>query len=128
MGLWSGHQRSYELAEITRGMLVQLVRKTNLLNTPVDVKHLYANMPGTVHERWQWWITLESRKRLGIGVFIIDSLFPVFLDTPSYLSRSEMLNTALPCDENLWRAQTAEEWASLLNGELLPPPKYYTRG
>jgi hypothetical protein len=124
----SGHQRSFELAEISRGMLIQLCRKMKLLDSPVHAQHLYSNLPSNLHERWRFWISMERSKRLGIAIFLFDSMFPSFMDAPSQLSQGEMLSTGLPCDDHYWNAPTAEEWVGRLDGKSLPSSNFFVTG
>jgi hypothetical protein len=118
----------FELAELSRGRLVQLCRKMQLLHSPVHAQQLYSSLPSNPSELWQVWIDMESRKRLGLAIFMVDSLFPSFLDTPSYLPQGEMLSKALPCDERFWTASSPEEWTRLVGHTVLPPSTFFVSG
>jgi len=127
-GLTIGHQRSFELADLSRGRLIELCRKLHLLQSPVNAQQLYSSLPSNPTELWHVWIDMEMRKRLGLGIFLVDSMFPSFLDMPSQLSQGEMLSTALPCDDRFWTASSPEEWKSLVGHAVLPPPTFFVTG
>lgn len=127
-GISNGHQQSFELVEIQRTMLIQLCRKMKLLDSPVHAQQLYSHLPSNLYERWRFWISIESRKRLGIAIYLFDSTFPANMDMPGQLSQGEMLSTSLPCDDTFWNASTPEEWSGRLGGNPLPPSNFFVAG
>lgn len=72
------------------------------------------------------WATLESRKRLGVAICLVDTIFPAVLDIPAYHSHGEMLKMALPCDEVYFAASTAKAWTNLLGSSSSPPCPFFT--
>jgi hypothetical protein len=142
-GLWSGHQRSFELAELSRGMLInvsaspcgveldltlQLCRRTRLLESTDDNGPVFPTSAESISSRWQTWVAAESRKRLGLAIFLFDALFPAFLDMPSYLSQGEMIHTVLPCDDRFWNAPNYQVWQAQLGVAPIPPAPYFVLG
>lgn len=80
----------------------------------------------SVQERWRIWTMSESKKRLGLSIFLLDSLFPALLDIPSYSSQGEMLATVLPCEDKFWHARSAQEWQGMLGVAPIPPSPYFS--
>ncbi|KAL8675555.1 MAG: hypothetical protein Q9168_000067 [Polycauliona sp. 1 TL-2023] len=65
-----------------------------------------------VHNDWQNWRIIEERKRTLYAVFILSSLLVSAYNHAPALMNSE-IRLDLPCDEDLWAAETADVWASL---------------
>ncbi|KAL8994077.1 MAG: hypothetical protein Q9169_005867, partial [Polycauliona sp. 2 TL-2023] len=65
-----------------------------------------------VYTDWQNWRIMEERKRTLYAVFILSSLLVSAYNHAPALMNSE-IRLDLPCDEELWAAETADAWASL---------------
>lgn len=142
-GLFIGNKRTYELAEASRGTLInvcrshdhaygyfltrraaiQLCRRAELLNSTGSARELDATEDSPT--RWKRWISFESRKRLGIAICLLDTIFPAFLDIPAYHSHRDMMHLAMPCDDQYWTAPTAHSWASMLGLSPVPPSPFF---
>jgi hypothetical protein len=143
-GLLIGNKRTYELAEASRGTLInvslnisdkessshscyvsphQLCRRADLLGSVAT--HDNTRRGASSDERWKNWAALESRKRLGVAISLIDTIFPAVLDIPAYHSHGEMLKTALPCDEVFFTAPSAKSWTNLLGSSSSPPSPFF---
>ena len=72
----------------------------------------YASLD--VYSEWQSWRINEERKRTLYAVFILSSLLVSAYNHAPALMNSEIL-LDLPCDEELWAAETADAWAGLQN-------------
>lgn len=59
--------------------------------------------------QWLTWKTAEERKRTLFAIFILSSLLTTAYNQPPTIMNSEIL-LDLPCDEDLWSAETAQEW------------------
>lgn len=70
----------------------------------------YASFDG--YNDWQNWRINEERKRTLYSVFILSSLLVSAYNHAPALMNSE-IRLDLPCDEELWAAETADAWASL---------------
>lgn len=70
----------------------------------------YASLD--VYNDWQNWRIIEERKRTLYAVFILSSLLVSAYNHAPALMNSE-IRLDLPCDEELWAAETADAWASL---------------
>ncbi|ORY61054.1 fungal-specific transcription factor domain-domain-containing protein [Leucosporidium creatinivorum] len=116
-GLWSGNKRAFELAEIARGQLVNLCRRGRLFDRPAIGR---ADGLG-----WTAWAAVESRKRLGACIMLLDGFFPSLLHTPSYISQGELSNMVFPCDERYWQATSAQQWQAMLGMAPIPPSPFF---
>ena len=65
-----------------------------------------------VQNEWMAWKSGEERKRTLYAVFILSSLCVSAYNHAPALMNSE-IGLDLPCDENLWSADSAESWRSL---------------
>lgn len=65
--------------------------------------------PPEVQIEWHAWITAEERKRTLYAVFVLSSLLVSAYDHAPALMNSE-IRLELPCDEDLWAADSAEAW------------------
>ena len=59
--------------------------------------------------QWLQWKEVEERKRTLFAIFILSSLLTTaYNQTPTIMNSEILLD--LPCDEELWTAETAQEW------------------
>lgn len=65
----------------------------------------------SLHLQWLKWKEAEERKRTLFAIFILSSLLVVAYNQTPAITNSEIL-LALPCDEELWTADSAREWAA----------------
>ncbi|KAJ9602898.1 hypothetical protein H2200_012678 [Cladophialophora chaetospira] len=61
---------------------------------------------------WFEWKTMEERKRTLYAVFILSSMLVTAYNHPPALTNSE-IRLNLPCDEELWAAESAHVWRTL---------------
>jgi hypothetical protein len=61
---------------------------------------------------WLDWKITEERKRTLYAVFILSSMLVTAYNHPPALTNSE-IRLNLPCDEELWAAESAQAWRSL---------------
>ncbi|KAI4225180.1 MAG: hypothetical protein L6R40_008381 [Gallowayella cf. fulva] len=72
----------------------------------------YASL--NAYHDWQKWRVNEERKRTLYAVFILSSLLVSAYNLAPALMNSE-IRLDLPCDEELWAAETADAWAASEN-------------
>lgn len=65
-----------------------------------------------IYSEWQRWRIAEERKRTLYAIFILSSLLVTSYNHAPALMNSE-IRLDLPCDEELWAAETAEAWAAV---------------
>lgn len=68
--------------------------------------------PQEVHTEWHAWRIAEERKRTLYAVFVLSSLLVSAYDHAPALMNSE-IRLELPCDEDVWAADSAEAWRFL---------------
>ncbi|KAL8712136.1 MAG: hypothetical protein Q9220_003570 [cf. Caloplaca sp. 1 TL-2023] len=78
--------------------------------------HQQRYLPNDIYADWQRWKTAEERKRTLYTVFILSSLLVSAYNHAPALVNSEV-HLDLPCDEELWAAETAEAWLALKNSD-----------
>ena len=82
-------------------------------NNEADASNGYIPYPTLELEaEWVTWKLAEERKRTLYAIFILSSLLVSAYNCAPALMNSELL-VNLPCDENLWAAESAEIWCSL---------------
>lgn len=65
-----------------------------------------------IHGEWQNWRLAEERKRTLYAIFILSSLLVSAYNHAPALMNSEIV-IGLPCEEELWTAETADVWNTL---------------
>lgn len=78
----------------------------------VDWNQRQRHTSTDVYSEWQQWRTIEERKRTLYAIFILSSLLVSAYNHAPALMNSE-IQLDLPCDEELWAADTAELWATM---------------
>ncbi|KAK4539958.1 hypothetical protein LTR36_009928 [Oleoguttula mirabilis] len=69
----------------------------------------HGNHNNDLHAQWIKWKNNEERKRTLFAIFILSSLLTTaYNQTPTIMNSEIQLD--LPCDEELWFAETAQEW------------------
>ncbi|OQU95621.1 Fungal specific transcription factor domain-containing protein [Cladophialophora immunda] len=109
-GFASGSQRLYELAESSRGALVNHARCMGLF----DPHH--APQKGNDHSdtqsRWESWICAERASRIGWAVFTYDASSAGMRNARPYILLNE-LKLDLPCLTQHWKAASKQAWAAI---------------
>lgn len=136
-----GDKTSAGIASTHCAALVSLARAAGLAVPPVNhamklsgpgVMHADVEMGGTENNaeiwnnvqppeaaesrsEWHDWILAEERKRTLYAVFIVSSLLVSAYNHAPALVNSE-IRLDLPCDEELWAAESTESWRFLGGG------------
>jgi hypothetical protein len=77
-------------------------------STPLDDKD--------EHSEWFRWKSKEERKRTLLSVFVLSSLLVTAYNHPPRILNSE-IRVDLPCEENLWAAESPKAWNALGGAE-----------
>lgn len=123
-GHFSGDKTAADIASTHCAALVSLARAAELAQpSSADgsdnayVKTEDGNSPlsgvqqAQLHSQWLRWKEREERKRTLFAVFILSSLLVTAYNQPPAIMNSEVL-LDLPCDEDLWAAESAETWVA----------------
>lgn len=120
VGGWSGNAWASERSQALCGTLATMLRCSSWL----DGEHgewleeeLKEVAPGKEEERWRAFVEREEKKRLIIAQFSIECHLGAFTRSRSSMMWSELTMPSL-CELDLWRAETADEWAKLWNQNL----------
>jgi hypothetical protein len=84
----------------------------DMADTGDNRKNNQPGQPQTAEElqnQWMIWKDGEERKRTLFAIFIISSLLTTAYNQQPTIMNSE-IKWDLPCDEELWCAETAQEW------------------
>ncbi|KAL0956223.1 hypothetical protein HGRIS_002379 [Hohenbuehelia grisea] len=108
IGLFHQQQNQRASSSIYHGMLIMMIRRTNLIQrnaswTPSQL----AETP--LEQSWNEWAKHEMTKRALLLSYLHDCCHCIYFALPpSYLPGEVEL--FLPCDEGLWRPNSASEW------------------
>jgi len=65
-----------------------------------------------LHAQWIKWKTKEERKRCFLAMYFVSSLLLIGYNQTPAIMNSE-IHLCLPCEENLYNAESAQEWQNL---------------
>nr|XP_031864290.1 uncharacterized protein CI109_000203 [Kwoniella shandongensis]KAA5531362.1 hypothetical protein CI109_000203 [Kwoniella shandongensis] len=130
LGVACGSREMFYHAEIFRCSIVTTCRRLHLLRgLDSAMDELYARDPDPpIEARYKAYLEDESRRRLGWGVYLLDSQMAALLHIPAIFAVNEAAIHP-PTEEVLWEATDAESWANLIEeGQAvdpkLPRPKF----
>ena len=76
---------------------------------PADSASRHQSAETDLQTQWYTWKVAEERKRTLFAIFILSSLLTTaYNHTPTIMNSEIRLD--LPCDEQLWSAESAQEW------------------
>ncbi|KAI4122555.1 MAG: hypothetical protein LQ338_005750 [Usnochroma carphineum] len=79
--------------------------------------HRQRHASADIYNEWQHWRIIEERKRTLYAIFILSSLLVSAYNHAPALMNSE-IRLDLPCDEELWAAETADAWFTMRNSGI----------
>ncbi|WWC96211.1 hypothetical protein V866_003078 [Kwoniella sp. B9012] len=123
LGIACGSREMYYHAEIFRCSIVTTCRRLHLLRgIGSAMNDLYAREEfPTDDQRYKAYMEDETKRRLGWGVYYLDSQMVALLHIPAVFAVNEA-GIHLPCEDALWEAPDAASWAALIaNGEATDP-------
>ncbi|EGV64793.1 hypothetical protein PSN45_005145 [Yamadazyma tenuis] len=102
-GIYSGGDSWFTKSFSSHSRLVNLAREMSIFQyNPLD----------NSDSDWMSFIETESNKRIAYGLYLVDALMAILLNYPPCLSHYEIKHT-LPCPDEVWEAETAQEWLKL---------------
>ncbi|WWC62694.1 uncharacterized protein I303_105291 [Kwoniella dejecticola CBS 10117] len=127
LGIACGSREMYYHAEIFRCSIVTTCRRLHLLRgigSAMNDLHAREDFP-TDDQRYKAYMEDETKRRLGWGVYYLDSQMVALLHIPAVFAVNEA-GIHLPCDDALWEAPDAASWAALIANKEAADP-YTTR-
>ncbi|KAK0243584.1 hypothetical protein EDD85DRAFT_760397 [Armillaria nabsnona] len=100
-------------SNVYHGMLVMMIRRTESISRSRSWAAPDLNDPLILEQTWREWALHETVKRALLLSYLHDCCHSVFFSMrPSFQTTEFDLN--LPCDDAIWKAQSAAEWMDLL--------------
>ncbi|KAH8997706.1 fungal-specific transcription factor domain-containing protein [Lactarius hatsudake] len=115
IGLFHQDPQQRASSNIYHGMLVLMIRQNRLIERIATWEHqpFIATDPAVLDAMWRGWAIHESLKRLVCLGYCHDQAHRIYFSLAPSFSPAEF-TMCLPCEEELWAAKTAHEWAQLL--------------
>ncbi|OWB84607.1 binding protein [[Candida] boidinii] len=104
----------YEMSHLFHGLLINLIRRSGCENISIS-KSDFLHFEN-IQDSWEYWIKLESKKRLAFSTFIWDVQNSLLFGQTLCMSAFE-LRLQLPSSSDLWNAATADEWYEIFQKE-----------
>lgn len=120
VGAWSGGAWAAESAQALCGELDTMLRCSGWLDgrrgdwLEEEMKEVGR---GEEEARWRLFVEREEKKRLILAQFELECNLGSFLRSRPAMNWSEF-TMPVPCDLELWEAESAEEWATRWNAKL----------
>ena len=116
-GLYSGDEVLSQKATTIHTNLVDALRiyqMTQGTGSPSDTEAVDDLDEHRLQERWQQFIERETKVRCVYALYLLDTQRAILCNLRPILSSLEIKHD-LPCDEDLWLASTAKDWAALMS-------------
>lgn len=97
----------HEYAEAFRATYCTMVRRCRLLE---DISPPRLPADATTENRWAAWVAWESGRRTAWSTLVSETELSLHWNLPEPFAPNE-LTGKLPCDDRLWEAPSAVEWA-----------------
>ncbi|GAW05537.1 c6 transcription factor [Lentinula edodes] len=113
LGMYHEDAEERAASSLYHGMLITMIRGADFIShvatwSADEDNHL------SLEEHWRHWAWHEMSKRTLLLSYLQDASQSIYFTVPSSYHIAE-LNFSLPCDDKLWRAQSASEWWSELH-------------
>lgn len=116
-GKTMGTRPQHETAHLFHNFIVTLARR-NAVFTPSKIR-----LPTAPEERWRAWSREEEKKRIALFSFLLDAQHAIIFRHIPALS-SFQVHLQLPCDEELWEAESSEVWQRECMKKKQEPPSF----
>ncbi|KAL1303765.1 hypothetical protein AAFC00_007104 [Neodothiora populina] len=114
-------QKQHDMSHLFHGLLINLIRRSDCQSIRLDAPR---DGHKDLEDNWRDWVEAEQKKRLALLCFMWDTQHAVLFCQSLCMSAFELLST-LPCDQQIWEAASAEEWARLQEKQK-PLPLFLT--
>lgn len=129
LATWHGHLHQREDSRRKYGKVIQKARQAGLFQplspsnpgtstAGYSIYHQLDDQPVRGNWNWNAWLEQEKRNRVMFGIFLLNSAFVIFFNSPPQIQPNE-IRLPLPADDAAWEARDANECANALglNGE-----------
>nr|QIE48498.1 hypothetical protein [Trametes gibbosa] len=102
-------------SNVYHGMIVMMLRMNGFVDRTRDWKFEQIDFsdPAATERAWSAWVAHESAKRAIWVCYLHDCCHAIYFNlSPTF--RTEQFTLGLPCEDALWMAKTATEWAMIL--------------
>ncbi|KAF4978134.1 hypothetical protein FZEAL_5432 [Fusarium zealandicum] len=105
--LYSGLPKLEMMAKKRHGEIVSLVKFGGLLR-PSNERDISGWGAADEVQRWTWWVTEETKRRLGYSIWLLDCMMAYHFGTETFLTL-DIAQSDLPHDA-LWTIPSARDW------------------
>ncbi|KAJ4483676.1 hypothetical protein J3R30DRAFT_3283945 [Lentinula aciculospora] len=108
LGLFHEEAEERATSGLYHGMLITMIRRVNFISR-IAGWSANEDSPLSLEERWRHWAWHEMSNRALLLSYLQDTSQCIYFTVPSSYHIAELIFN-LPCDDKLWRAQSASEW------------------
>ncbi|KIK51432.1 hypothetical protein GYMLUDRAFT_252053 [Collybiopsis luxurians FD-317 M1] len=112
LAIFSKQKERRTASALYHGMMKQMIARSGVLQVIQSWKSPEFFDETPVDEAWHSWARYESVKRLCCLTHLQACDFIIFFAIPPYTQHA--IEGTLPCDDELWRALTAQDWVTSL--------------
>ncbi|SJL01014.1 uncharacterized protein ARMOST_04328 [Armillaria ostoyae] len=118
LGLFHQRPETRVATSVYHGMLVMMIHQSGLIAQ--ERSWVVPNIDDalSLEQSWKEWVTHETAKRALLLSYLHDCCYSIYFSKQSSFRTTEF-DIHLPCDEELWNAQTAAEWLSVIQAASL---------
>lgn len=104
-------QKQHDLSHLFHGLLINLIRRSDCQSVASTPGPPEGGDLASLDSSWKRWAECEQKKRLALLCFMWDTQHAVLFCQSLCMSSFE-LRCAMPHDQGVWEAQSAESWAT----------------
>ncbi|KAH8806671.1 hypothetical protein DL96DRAFT_1537091 [Flagelloscypha sp. PMI_526] len=114
LGCLSVEARHREAASLYHGMLINMIKRSGMMNIAASCAPPSMVDSEQLDSIWRDWVKLEMVRRCVFWAFVQDCCQSIYFSSPPGLETSD-LTFSLPCDDEVWKAESSQEWARVLS-------------
>lgn len=110
----------HEMAHLFHNFIITLARR----NAVFTASQIVLPGPEGSDEHWRGWAREEEKKRIALFAFILDAQHATIFRQIPALSAFQ-LQLYLPCEDEEWTKESAEEWIAYRRLKGYKPPSFF---
>ncbi|KAK0205793.1 hypothetical protein DFS33DRAFT_1416386 [Desarmillaria ectypa] len=118
LGLFHQRPETRVATSVYHGMLVMMIHQSGSIAQERCWVVPNINDSLSLEQSWKEWVTHETAKRALLLTYLHDCCYSIYFSKQSSFRTTEF-DIHLPCDEDLWNAQTPVEWLSVIQAASL---------